>query len=162
MKRLLLGCLCLIPPAISVAEDPKLLDDQFVLPRGFHIYRAATKELTGGSYDLTFDGQGRLLVGDGNAVRRLNDGNHDGVFDSYEVIADGPATSGRGPQGLLVYGDRLYVVAGDGVQLFSGYGSGQKLKHERRLGANFNTGGDHAAHTVLRGLDGYVYLVTGD
>lgn len=144
------------------ADEPKLLDDQFVLPKGFHIYRAATRDLTGGSYDLTFDGQGRILVGDGNAVRRLKDTNHDGIYDGYDVIADGKPTSGRGPQGLLVYGDKLYVVAGDGVQLFSGYNSDGKLKHEKRLGANFNTGGDHAAHTVLRGLDGYIYLVTGD
>ena len=36
------------------------------------------------------------------------------------------------------------------------------MKHEGRLGAPFNTGGDHAAHTILRGLDDYLYIVSGD
>ena len=49
------------------------LADRFELPPGFHIYRAAGPELSGGSYALTFDGEGQLLVGDGNAVRRLID-----------------------------------------------------------------------------------------
>ncbi|HBO52100.1 MAG TPA: hypothetical protein DD471_08970, partial [Planctomycetes bacterium] len=66
------------------------------------------------------------------------------------------------PQGLVVYGDHLYAVGGDGVQLYSGYKAGGTLKRERRLGERFNTGGDHAAHTLLRGLDGWVYLVSGD
>ncbi|MCH2113809.1 MAG: HEAT repeat domain-containing protein [Pirellulales bacterium] len=144
------------------AAEPVLLDDRFRLPEGFHIYLAAEPELTGGSYDLTFDGMGRLLVADGQAVRRLADNDKDGVFDTQETIADGPSVAGRGPQGLLVYGDHLYAVGGDGVQLFRGYQAGGRLAHVRRLGEQFHTGGDHGAHTVLRGLDGYVYLVTGD
>ena len=162
MRTTCLGLAMLFVVAPCLAAEPHLLDDQFVLPAGFHIYRAANAELTGGSYDLTLDGQGRLLVGAGQSVRRLTDRNGDGVYDLQETIADGPAVAGRGPQGLLVFGDYLYVVAGDGVQLFSGVTGTGKLRHERRLGAPFNTGGDHAAHTVLRGLDNYIYLVTGD
>lgn len=142
------------------ADEPRLLDDQFRLPPGFHIYKAAPAELTGGTYDITLDGQGRLLVGDGNAVRRLTDTDNDQIYDTQEVIARG--LGGRGPQGLLVHGDRLYAVGGDGIQLFSGYLKGGMLRHEGRLGQPFNTGGDHAAHTVLRGLDGYIYFVCGD
>src|SRR5437588_4369466 len=97
------------------------LSDRFELPPGFHIYRAAGPELSGGSYALTFDGEGRLLVGDGNAVRRLIDKDGDGVFDSFDVIATG--LGWRGPQGLLVDGDRLYAVGGDGIQVFEGYRS---------------------------------------
>src|SRR5437773_11489446 len=73
------------------------LDDQFELPPGFRIYRAAGPELSGGSYALTVDGEGRLLVGDGTAVRRLTDRDGDGVFDRFEVIATGLGV--RGPQG---------------------------------------------------------------
>jgi putative heme-binding domain-containing protein len=147
--------------ACSVSRgSPQLLDDQFDLPPGFHICRAAGPELSGGSYALTFDGQGRLLVGDGNAVRRLIDQDGDGVFDSFEVIATGLGP--RGPQGLLVYGDRLYAVGGDGVQVFEGYGSGAALIHRGRIGNQFNTGGDHDAHTIFRGHDGYLYLMAGN
>jgi putative heme-binding domain-containing protein len=156
----LLAAIMLLANCQLHAAPPVLLDDQFDMPDGFHIYRAAEPGLTGGSYDLTFDGDGRLLVGDGQNVRRLKDADGDGVYDSQEIIATG--LGGRGPQGLLVFGDNLYAVGGDGVQLFSGYKSGGTLKHEGRLGAPFSTGGDHAAHTLLRGLDGWIYLVTGD
>ena len=55
---------------------PVLLNDRFELPPGFSIYRAAGPEISGGSYALTFDGDGRLLVGDGTAIRRLTDQDH--------------------------------------------------------------------------------------
>ncbi|MEW6158215.1 MAG: HEAT repeat domain-containing protein [Verrucomicrobiota bacterium] len=143
----------------EAATGPVLLDDRFELPPGFHVYRAASPELTGGSYDLVFDGEGRLLVGDGNAIRRLKDTDNDGVYDQFEVLATG--LGWRGPQGMLVWGDRLYAVGGDGVQLFESYQSGQ-LVHRGRLGEKFNTGGDHDLHTILRGHDGWLYLMAGN
>lgn len=144
-------------PALA---DPEFLDDRFELPPGFHIYRAAGPDLSGGSYDLCFDTRGRLLVGDGNAVRRLQDKDNDGVYDGFELIA--PGLGPRGPQGLLVWGDRLYAVGGDGLQLFDGYESGGPLVHRGRLGAKLNTGGDHDAHTILRGPDDHIYLMAGN
>src|SRR2546422_11746375 len=128
-----------IQAADSNPARPEFLDDRFELPPGFRIYRAAGPELSGGSYALTFDGEGRLLVGDGNAVRRLIDEDGDGVFDRYEVIATD--LGWRGPQGLLVYGDNLYAVGGDGIQVFEGYQSGRPLVHRGRIGEKFNTGG---------------------
>ncbi len=139
---------------------PVFLEQQFELPDGFRIYRAAGPELSGGSYAMTFDGEGRLLVGDGTAVRRLVDDNGDGVFDRFEVIATGLGV--RGPQGLLVYGDRLYAVGGDGIQLFEGYGSAGVPIHKGRIGERFKTGGDHDAHAILRGHDGWLYFVAGN
>jgi putative heme-binding domain-containing protein len=139
---------------------PEFLEDRFELPAGFRIYRAAGPELSGGSYALTFDGEGRLLVGDGNAVRRLIDKDGDGVFDSYDVIATG--LGWRGPHGLLVFGDRLYAVGGDGIQLFEGYRSGGPLVHKGRLGNKLQTGGDHDAHTIFRGHDGFLYFMAGN
>ena len=154
-----LRLLCLLPFLLPMVAPgaPVLQDDAFDLPAGFHIYKVADPELTGGSYDIAFDGEGRLLVGDGKNVRRLADSDGDQVYDTYTVIAEG--LGGRGPQGLVVFGDTLYAVGGDGLQRFSGYQSGGPLKHERRLGASFRTGGDHATHTILRGLDDYLYFV---
>src|SRR5881396_3175749 len=123
MRRAIFLLLMLCGP--MQGAGPVWLDDRFELPAGFHIYRAAGPELSGGSYALTFDGEGRLLVGDGTAVRRLTDEDNDGVFDRFEVIA--PGLGPRGPQGLLVDGDRLYAVGGDGLQLFDGYRSGGTL-----------------------------------
>lgn len=156
--RFLIHCAALLS-ALGTAAAPVFLDDQFELPPGFRIYRAAEKDLTGGSYALRFDGQGRLLVADGTALRRLQDKDNDGVFDAYEVIATG--LGWRGPQGILVYGDRLFAVGGDGIQLYEGYTNGP-LKHVGRVGARLNTGGDHDAHTLLRGHDGFIYFMAGN
>ncbi len=144
----------------ALAAGPEYLDDRFQIPAGFRIYRAAHRDLCGASLDITFDGEGRLLVGDGRSVRRLADDDGDGVYDRSDVIAEG--LGGRGPQGLLVYGDQLYAVGGDGVQVFDGYRSGDRPKRRGRIGERFNTGGDHDAHTILRGHDGYLYFITGD
>ncbi|MCH2398803.1 MAG: hypothetical protein MK364_06825, partial [Pirellulales bacterium] len=87
MRSLLTLCLAPLLCTCSVwAIEPVLLDNQFTLPPGFHIYRAAEAQLTGGSYDLVFDGRGRLLVGDGKAVRRLADTDGDGVFDTQQTV----------------------------------------------------------------------------
>jgi len=139
-------------------QGPSYVEDRFDIPKGFRVYKAADRELCGGSYDIAFDGQGKLLVGDGTQVRRLEDRNGDGVFDHSEVIAKGLGP--RGPQGLLVIGDRLYAVGGDGLQLFTGYPG--PLTHAGRLGAPFSTGGDHAAHQIFRGHDDYIYFIVGD
>ncbi len=144
----------------TATDGPVLLDDRFELPPGFHIYRVATRELSGGSYAMAIDGQGRLLVGDGTAIRRLTDSDGDHVYDKAEAIADG--LGGRGPQGILIRGDLVYAVGGDGLQLYSGYKAGGPLKHEGRLGHSFPTGGDHAAHMLVRGLDDWIYFITGD
>ena len=93
--------------AAATGAPPLYLEDRFEMPPGFRIYRVAGPELSGGSYDLVTDGEGRLLVGDGSQVRRLSDRDGDGVFDQSEVIAGGLGP--RGPQGLLVSGDLLYL-----------------------------------------------------
>ena len=124
--RCLLLFLCLFASKKIQAEAaPIYVDTQFELPSGFHIYKLAENSATGGSYDIVFDGQGRILVGDTTSVRRLEDKDQDGLYESHKVIATG--LGGRGPQGLLVYGDNLYAVGGDGVQLYSGYESGDAL-----------------------------------
>ncbi|MEM7232219.1 MAG: HEAT repeat domain-containing protein [Planctomycetota bacterium] len=153
--------------------DVEFLESQFEIPAGFRLYKIAGREHCGASLDITFDGEGRLLVGDGKNVRRLIDTDGDAVIDRSEVIAEGLGP--RGPQGLLVYSDRLFAVGADGLQVFEGYRKptlpgkqvappkrGQKLGARKRIGAPFRTGGDHDAHTILRGHDDYIYLVTGD
>ncbi|HZO83724.1 MAG TPA: HEAT repeat domain-containing protein, partial [Verrucomicrobiae bacterium] len=159
---LVLGASLVIGPwtLVITSMASEFLDDQFELPSGFHIQRVAGPDLSGGSYDLCFDVQGRLLVGDGNAVRRLQDKDNDGAYDGFDVIATGLGP--RGPQGLLVWGDRLYAVGADGLQLFEGYESTEPLVHRGRLGAKLNTGGDHDAHTIFRGPNDHIYLMAGN
>ena len=52
----LAALLLVIVPHAEVFGQPVLLDDQFDLPAGFHIYKAAGADLAGGSYDLALAG----------------------------------------------------------------------------------------------------------
>ena len=62
---------------VQAEAAPVYVDAQFELPSGFHIYKLAENYATGGSYDIVFDGQGRILVGDTTSVRRLEDKDED-------------------------------------------------------------------------------------
>lgn len=148
---------------LSLISSPTSVADQFEMPAGFRIYKVASGEVCGGSYDLTFDGDGRLLVGDGTQVRRLIYNPSTKLYDGFEIVATGLGP--RGPQGLVVVGDRLYAVGGDGIQMYEGYteeSDNPLLRHVGRIGEPFRTGGDHAAHSIFRGHDDRLYFITGD
>jgi len=85
--------------------------------------------------NITFDGEGRLLVGDGTrcGVSKMRPATECSTGSRLSPPRLGP----RGPQGLLVLGDRLYAVGDDGLQLFEGYRSGGPLQHKGRIGRNF-------------------------
>ena len=51
--------LCLIS-GVPAWTAPEFLEERFELPPGLRIYRVAGPELTGGSYALCFDGEGRF------------------------------------------------------------------------------------------------------
>ena len=57
-------CAAIWSSLVSAAQannPPQDLADRFELPPGFHIYRAAGPEISGGSYALTFDGEGNAV-----------------------------------------------------------------------------------------------------
>lgn len=159
MIRLPLALVALLGTT-ALATPPVLLDDQFILPSHCSIYKVADASLCGGSYDILLDKENRLLVGDGQAIRRLNLNPLDAVYESYEIIAEGLGP--RGPQGMLLVEDNLYAVGSDGVRLFTGYVTHEQLLPQGRLGQPFRTGGDHDAHGLMLGHDGWIYLICGD
>lgn len=165
MKRLLgitllISCIAAIGPSRARAAEIELLDHNFNLPEGFHLYRYIKTDLVRRCYSIAFDPQGQMYVGSGERIVRVLDNDADGIADaSVEIAAD---LGDRGPQGLLFLEDRIFAN-GNGANWILGDLDENGIPQSRRqIGGPVKTGGDHDAHALVRGLDGYVYWLAGN
>ena len=85
--------------------------------------------------------------------------NGDGYADRAVDLIDGLKD---GPMGLLAEGDSLFVVADGGLKRYRGYNGRDKLKGPPEVLLALKTTGEHEAHAVRRGPDGWLYLLCGN
>jgi putative heme-binding domain-containing protein len=147
----LLVLLASTPSAPTAAVDVKV-------PPGFSIALYADNPLAPDIFTMTIDDAGRVLVAGRGYVRVLVDDDRDGVADRAIDLIDGLKD---GPMGLLAEGDSLYVVSEGGLQRYRGYDGHSKLKRPETL-LKLKTSGEHDAHLVRRGPDGWLYLLCGN
>jgi putative heme-binding domain-containing protein len=149
LPALLLAALPGAPPA---ALDVKL-------PPGFTARLYADNPLAPDAYTMTIDAEGRVLVAGKGYVRALEDTDGDGVADrAVDIITD----LKQGPMGLLAEGDSLFVVCDGGLKRYKGYTGKDKLKGPPETLLALKTGGEHDAHAVRRGSDGWLYVLCGN
>lgn len=149
LPALLLAALPGAPPA---AVDVKL-------PAGFTAKLYADNPLAPDAYTMTIDAEGRVLVAGKGYVRALEDTDGDGVADrAVDILTD----LKQGPMGLLAEGDSLFVVCDGGLNRYKGYTGKDKLKGPPETLLALKTGGEHDAHAVRRGADGWLYLLCGN
>ena len=103
----LLTAFCAATPVSSGA-----IPNHLSLPDGFELSLYADDELAHDIYSLTIDSEGRVVVSGTGYVRMLLDKDADGVADSFQTFADGPAT---GAQGMYFDGHDLYCTGDGGV-----------------------------------------------
>ncbi|QJW99391.1 DUF7133 domain-containing protein [Frigoriglobus tundricola] len=143
--------LAAVPAAMpTAASDLKL-------PPGFTARLYADHPLAPDIYTMTIDAAGRVLVAGRGYVRVLvEDGQGHAVraVDLVDGLKDGP-------MGLLAEADSLYVVADGGLKRYPGYNGRDKLKAPETL-FTVKTSGEHDAHAVRRGPDGWLYLLCGN
>jgi len=154
----------LMPDFEAREERLAYLGERFRLPEGFSVEEVASDELIGSVINMTFDHLGRPAVGsqDGG-VRILLDENNDGQFDAQQsfnedvkrimgmlYLAPGDLlVQGEGPEGPGLY--RLTDTNADDVAedvtlvMPSDYGMGE-----------------HGPHAIVRGSDGYIYVLYGN
>lgn len=101
---------------------------------------------------MTIDDAGRVLVAGRGYVRAL-DGNK--AVDILTGLKDAP-------MGLLAEGDSLYVVADGGLKRYRGYNGRDRLTKPPETILTVKTAGEHDAHAVRRGPDGWLYLLCGN
>jgi len=128
------------------------------VPAGFVATLVADNAIAPDIYTMTIDDAGRVLVAGRGYVRVLADDNGDGIFDRAINLIEGLKD---GPMGLFAEGESLYVVVDGGLQHYRGYNGKVKLTARETL-LKLKTTGEHDAHAVRRGPDGWLYLLCGN
>jgi putative heme-binding domain-containing protein len=129
------------------------------LPSGFEVVEFAGSDLANDIYCLTVDPKGRIVVAGRGYIRILIDDNGDGKADRAVDFADTPKD---GAMGLLWEGDTLYVTGDGGLRSFRDANGDDRADGPSELIRALKTGGEHHAHAILRGPDGWLYVLCGD
>ncbi|QDU63934.1 Cytochrome c [Planctomycetes bacterium Pan216] len=129
------------------------------LPKGFEAIEVAGSDLANDIYALTLDPKGRVVVAGRGYIRILSDDDGDGVADRAIPFSDVPK---NGAMGLLWEGDSLYAMGDAGLIRFTDKDGNDKADGPPELIFPFKTGGEHSAHAIQRGPDGWLYVLVGN
>jgi putative heme-binding domain-containing protein len=127
------------------------------VPDGFEVVEYADGKLANDIFCMTVDPQGRLVVSGRGYIRTLIDDDGDGRADRAVEFAAGPKD---GAQGLLWEGDTLYVTGDGGLRRYRARAG--RADGPSELIRALRTGGEHDAHAIRRGPDGWLYVLCGN
>ena len=156
-----------------LADDPVVPEIEFTVPEGFTIELVAGPPLVERPITAAFDDQGRLYVSDSSGsndpiqqqleekthrIIRLDDTDHDGIFDRSQVFAAGMMF----PEGTMFYDGSLYVSAPPSIwKLTDEDGDGVADKREEWFQGKTLTGCANDLHGPYLGPDGFIYWCKG-
>lgn len=130
----------------------------FKIEPGFEIVEFADSKLANDIVCMTVDPQGRVIVSGRGYIRILVDDNGDGKADRAHEFSREPKD---GAMGLHWEGRELFVTGDGGLRRFTSK-TGEKADGPSTLLRAFKTGGEHAAHAIRRGPDGWLYVLCGN
>jgi putative heme-binding domain-containing protein len=127
------------------------------VPPGFEVTEYADSKLANDIYCMAVDPKGRIVVAGRGYIRILVDEDGDGKADRALDFAHEPKD---GAMGLCWEADTLFVTGDGGLRRF-------RVKYDRADGPSelirkMKTGGEHAAHAIRRGPDGWLYVLCGN
>lgn len=128
-------------------------------PDGFDVQLFADDDLAHDVHCMTIDSRGRITVAGNSFIKLLIDSDADGVADKAELFAEGPAI---GVQGMYWHGPDLLVVGGEGLLRFRDRDGDDKADGPPDVLLKVKCGGEHHAHSIQRGPDGWWYLIAGN
>jgi putative heme-binding domain-containing protein len=129
------------------------------VPPGFEVTEFAGSNLANDIYCLTLDPQGRVVVSGRGYIRVLVDDDNDGRADRAVEVAAAPKD---GAMGLLWEGEWLYFTGDGGLRRFHIKKGTAKADGPSELIRALKTGGEHDAHAIRRGPDGWLYVLCGN
>ena len=143
---------------VALGESPSA-DLVVRVPKGFRVTLYADDELASDIYSMTIDSVGRVVVSGRGYVRVLHDRDGDFRAESYTTYSTLPS---GGAQGLFFDGSDL-LLSGDGGmwRLRDSDGDGRADGGLERI-LKIRAGGEHDAHAIRRGPDGWYYLLAGN
>ena len=143
-----------VPARADAGEDLGL-----TIPEGFTVTRYADDTLAHDIFAMTIDTQGRVVVSGPGYVKILVDSDNDGVADRTIHFADGPKS---GAQGLYFYGRNLLCTGDAGLIHYKDENADDRADGPPDVLLKIKTGGEHHAHAIRRGPDGWWYLIAGN
>jgi putative membrane-bound dehydrogenase-like protein len=153
---LLLVCGVAAPAAAAAQQDVQL---GLRLPAGFEVTEFAGSDLANDIYSMTIDPRGRAVVAGRGYVRILIDDDRDGRAERAIEFADGPKD---GAMGLWWEGSSLYVTGDGGLRRYDDKDGDGRADGPSELLRAMKTGGEHDAHDIKRGPDGWLYVLCGN
>lgn len=148
-------------PAVPAEPGPGVGADakRVLVPAGFQVSVFADDDLASNIYSMTVDSLGRVVVAGPGYVRILVDQDGDGRAESFKTFSDRPAS---GAQGLFFHGRDL-LASGDGALLrFRDRDGNDRADGPPEKLLAIRAGGEHGAHAIRRGPDGWFYLLAGN
>ncbi len=126
---------------------------------GLTIRLVADDDLVPDCTTVTVDSLGQVVASGPGYIRALIDNNNDGVFDMEKTLVEGIS---HGAHGLCFDAGDLYFVADGGVWKVSDSDDDGFVDSQPQRMLEIKTGGEHDAHAVRKGPDGYWYLIAGN
>jgi putative membrane-bound dehydrogenase-like protein len=152
MRILLAALACL-----AGADDSNALG--LKVPPGFVVTEFAGSELANDIFRMTLDPRGRVVVAGRGYIRTLVDDDGDGRADRAIAFDDGPRD---GAMGLLWERDTLFVTGDGGLRRYRDADRDGRADGPSELIRAMKTGGEHNAHAIRRGPDGWLYVLCGN
>lgn len=143
----------------GLAQNDAQNDLPFAVPDGFVVSRVADDALAHDCFCMTLDGQGRPVISGPGYLRTLVDDNSDGTFDR---AIEWTKSIKAGAQGLWFEKNTLYHVSDGGLWKSQDTNSDSVADQNPMRVLELPTGGEHDAHAIRRGPDGYWYLMVGN
>lgn len=127
------------------------------VPAGFEVTEFADASLANDIYTMTIDPRGRVVVSGRGYIRLLLDDDNNGRADRAVDFAREPKD---GAMGLYWEGTHLYFTGDGGLRRLTEKDG--KAAGPSELLLPLKTGGEHTAHDIRRGPDGYLYILCGN
>lgn len=128
-------------------------------PDGFEISQYADESLVPDAVRLAIDPEGRIVVSGPGYIRLLVDDDHDGQAERVREFSNEPR---GGAMGMLWEGDSLYYVGQGGLRRLRDADGDGRADGPSELLRAVRASGEHDAHALRRGPDGWLYLLCGN
>jgi putative heme-binding domain-containing protein len=128
------------------------------VPDGFEVTEFAGSDLANDIFCMTLDPKGRVVVSGRGYVRLLVGDKGDAHATQALDFAGAPKD---GAMGLFWEGDDLYCMGDGGLRRWRDANGDGRNKPPELLYA-LKTGGEHEAHAIRRGPDGWLYVLCGN
>lgn len=156
-SRILTGLVMLGASWSSAAQAEEALGVQ--VPEGFEVSLYADDKLAHDIYSMTIDSFGRVVVSGAGYVRILIDADNDGKADSFKEYSAEPKS---GAQGMYFYGRDLICLGDEGLLRYTDKDGDDQADGAPQIFVKLNSGGEHDAHAIRKGPDGWWYLICGN